>query len=544
MPTRRHLPTLSRSQAGITTLAITLILLVILTLIVLFSTNVAFFEQRTTTSENRAEITQQAAEYALNLAGEYLKANRDKIIANTGAGWLTPGSAKWVRCPTGLLANEGGPVPVTHPCAAERLRARREQMYYFDNDPSTATIDGLPYTTIAGALTGVRTGEGAATYNATTTVNAVLCRIGSDLTPASPSFPCAANPATGNNIAVTLIAETSLPGENAAATIKETWATTTGNTPAAAVPLIASGFVRGLGNAEIVASPNAGGYGVPGSIWSPNNVDIEVGAGCAGGGGGIGSVSTCHVGEYLRSTPREDLKTTCATSNNACGCPAVTATGSDYLSGHSGSVRREGLDVLDRDCNAGSLPDITFFPREPYDNPNDPSDDSLFEYTFNVNYVVAEGGTTVLSNCGTSGTQNCAAYALIEELGATVLSDCSSLGTGSSGIFYVTGNCDLGNFGSPTGPVILVVDGNVSINGNVTFYGMLFARSNNNSAEVRGNGNVKIFGSMIVEGDVDLGGNIDIVYDDTSASSCTTCFPASAKFGKVPGSWLDSRTGI
>lgn len=543
MPTRRHLPVLSRSQAGITTLAITLILLVVLTLIVLFSTNVAFFEQRTTTSENRAEITQQAAEYALNLAGEYLKANRDKIIANTGAGWLTAGSAKWVRCPAGLLANEGGPVPVTHPCAAERLRARREQMYYFDNDPSTGAIEGIPYTTIAGALTGVRTGDGTATYNATTTVNAVLCRISNDLTPASPSFPCAANPTTGNNVAVTLIAETVLPGESSAAVIKETWATTTGSTPAAAVPLIASGFVEGLGNAQIVASPNAGGYGIPASIWSPNNVDIEVGAGCGSGGGGIGSVSTCHLGEYLRSTPRENLKTTCATSNNACGCPAVTATGSDYLSGHSGSVRREGLDVLDRDCNAGALPDVTFFPREPYDDPNVPSDDSLFEYTFNVDYVVAEGGTTVLSNCGASGTQNCAAFAL-EELGATKLANCSTLGTGSSGIFHVTGDCDLGNFGSPTSPIILVVDGDISVNGNAVFYGMLFARSDNNSAEVRGNGNVKIFGSMIVEGNIDISGGIDIVYDDTSASSCTTCFPAGARFGKVPGSWLDSRIGI
>src|SRR5689334_15874127 len=78
---------LRRHQSGITTLAITLILLVIVTAMVLFSSSVGFFEQKTATNENRARISQQAAEYALNLAGEYLQANRDNLILNTGTGW-------------------------------------------------------------------------------------------------------------------------------------------------------------------------------------------------------------------------------------------------------------------------------------------------------------------------------------------------------------------------------------------------------------------------------------------------------------------------
>jgi Tfp pilus assembly protein PilX len=51
-------------QRGITTLAVTLILLVIVTVMVLFSTSIGFFEQKTTTNENRSRISQQAAEYA------------------------------------------------------------------------------------------------------------------------------------------------------------------------------------------------------------------------------------------------------------------------------------------------------------------------------------------------------------------------------------------------------------------------------------------------------------------------------------------------
>ena len=68
-------------QRGITTLAITLIMLVIITAMVLFSTSVGYFEQRTTTNQNRATIAQRSAEYALSLAGEYLKATREKLIS-------------------------------------------------------------------------------------------------------------------------------------------------------------------------------------------------------------------------------------------------------------------------------------------------------------------------------------------------------------------------------------------------------------------------------------------------------------------------------
>lgn len=528
------------SQRGVTTLAITIILLVIVTLMVLFAANVGYFDLRTTNNQNRSEITEQLAEYALNLSGEFLKGNRRQIINRTGTGWLVAGGTGpgWVRCPAGAIV-------ANHPCAAERLQTRREQMYYFDNNRSTGAIDPIPYTTVAGAQTGALTGaDTASRFAGNVTVNSLLCLIGYDVTdPTNPIPRCEAAPTNGNgNVAITLVAEASLPGESSSATLKETWATVGQLNPTAAVPLIASGLVQGLGNAQIVAAPNAGGYGVPASIWSPNNVDIGTTGSC--GGGGLGSVSTCHLGEYLKSTPRNQLKTTCATSNNACGCPSASVAGVDFLSGHSGSVRREGLDILDIDGNCGELPDITFFPREPWDRPTDPTDDSVFEYVFGVDYVVDEGASIVNTNCGASGTQNCAAFAMLEEFGATPLTNCSSLNTNSSGIFYVQGNCDLPNVGSATRSVILVVDGEVRINGNVDFFGMLFVRSNNNTAQVNGSGNVKIFGALVVEGNVNMTGSLDIVYDSTGASGNPNELPPGARFGKVSGSWLDSRVGI
>jgi hypothetical protein len=529
-----------RHQRGITTLAITLILLGIVTIIVLFATNVAFFEQRTSTHENRAVATEQMAEYGLSLGGQFLNANRAVIVKTVNNGWLTGGaSRRWLPCPAGAIAD-------THPCAAERNPTRRTSLYYYDNDPSTPGVDSIPYpammtAAIGGILTG---GDATSRFTGTTTLNALLCRVG--YAPTAPTIPrCELNPTAAGNVAVTLVATAQVPGESSSATVKETWATAMTMNPSAPVPLIASGLVEGLGNAQIVAAPNSGGYGVPASIWSPNDIDIGSSSGGACGSGGLGSVSTCHLGEYLQATPRDQLKTTCATANNACGCPSVSASGEDFLSGHSGGVRKENLDILDRDGNCGALPDITFFPREPYDDGGDPTDDSLFEYIFDVDYVVAEGGSTVLANCGDTGAQNCAAYALLNDYNAQQLSDCSTLNTSSSGIYYVTGDCDLNSIGSPTAGVILVVDGEVSINGNVDFYGMLFARSNNNTASVRGNGNVKIFGSLVVEGDVNITGSIDVVYDPTSATgNAGGVIPDSVRFGRVTGSWLDSQTGF
>jgi hypothetical protein len=541
----RYVPAAYR-QRGVTTLAITLLLLGIVTIIVLFSTNVAFFEQRTTTNQSRAVSTEQIAEYALNLGGQYLNANRAVVVNATAPGWLSSGaSRRWVRCPAGALANEGGPVAMTHPCASERIQSRREAMYYYDNDPSTTAIEPIPYSSITNSssvsVTGALTGADATSrFGGTTTVNALLCRIGYT----SAGAPeCQASPATGSNIAISMIARSQLTNESAQATVKETWATAITIIPNAPAPLIASGLVEGLGNAQIVASPNAGGYGVAASIWAPSNVDIGSTGVC--GSGGVGSVSTCHLGEYLQGTPRENLKTTCATSNNACGCPAISASGVDFLSGHSQSVRKENLDILDMDGNCGALPDITFFPKEPYDNPNDPTDDSMFEYIFDVDYVVNEGSTAVNQNCGQGGNENCATYALTTEYGATVLPDCSSLNASSTGIYYVTGDCDLNSAGSPASSIIVVVDGDLTLNGNIDFYGMLFVRSDDNSAEVRGNGNVKIFGSFVIEGNVDVTGSIDLIYDATAvAGNPNGPLPPSARFGKVSGSWLDSSVGI
>jgi Tfp pilus assembly protein PilX len=532
-----------RRQRGISTLAITMLLLLILSVVVLFSTSVGFFEQRTAVNENRARIAEQAAETGINMAGEYIKASRALIISNAANGWLdsTAGGNGWVSC-NGVsnTATIGGRA---HPCRSEPNATRRNQLWFFTTDGTGASLATtyLPY----GAVGNV---GGTAAFPSVVNVQAVLCRIDSSLT--TPA--CTQNPARGNRVAITFISQATLTNEGSTAIIKETWASYTDASQSSSVPVIGSGFVKGLGNAQIVTNPNAGGYGVPASIWSPNDVGISGPAtGCSTSNNGVGSFSSCQVGEYLQGNPLSALKTTCVTANNACGCPAISGSDNNFLSGHSAGTKREGIDILDIDGGQGTLPDVTFFPGLDCAGNNksdlsDSTDDSLFEWVFNSGVVVDEGAGTVNTNCGTGGATNCASYVLEEELGAQVVScaTLNTLGAAASGLYYIKGTCDLpGQVGSPNNPAIVVLEGEAQVN-NTDFFGLLFVRSNNNSAVFKGVGNSKIIGSLVVEGNIDIAGTIDIIYDNTAVNSDPNTLPSNAKFARVPGSWLDATEGF
>jgi hypothetical protein len=540
----RHF-TVRSLQRGVTTLVVSLSLLVILTIIILTSSNVALFEQKTTVNENRQMLAGQAAEYALNLAGEYLKANVVNIASNEDDdGWLTPAGSNlhWQLCPQ-------TPTDLEHPCYAEADQNRRQHLYYYTadgtviTDASSALLD-VPLEDVLPDDAELPSVGGTAAFPVTTRVNALLCRL--DTTVGStPS--CQAEPSTGNRVAITLVSTSTLDGESAAAQIKETWGTYNNFNAQAAVPLVAAGVVQGLGNATIVAAPNAGGYGLPASIWSPNNVDVDA------SGTGVGSVSTCHLGDYLGDVPVGDLQTTCAANGSPCGCD-VSSDSSDFLSGHIGSVKKEGLDILDVDFDStlippashGPLPDIEFFPgwnagqTACMDDPADPIDDNLFEWIFSVDVNADDACTT--------DTDPALVDAALADLGATVIASCDSLDATSSGLFQATdADCDLpGQMGSPDNPVVLVVDDYVRVN-NSTIYGMLFVRDSTGAgteAGMDGNGHAMVFGSVVVEGEVNITGGIDIVYVDTSAGSPGKKLPATTRFARLPGSWLDSRSGF
>jgi len=143
-----------RQQRGVATLLVAIVILVILTLIVLLSANVSLFEQKTATNENRGRMVEQAAEYAVNMAGEYLKGNRLAVIRKTTGGWLAADVAsgkRWVRCSSvsgfpNSIPNlaDGSP----HPCMSERDATtstqypnggRRGELWFARFDPTDSS---------------------------------------------------------------------------------------------------------------------------------------------------------------------------------------------------------------------------------------------------------------------------------------------------------------------------------------------------------------------------------------------------------------------
>jgi type II secretory pathway pseudopilin PulG len=589
------------------TLLVTLVVLGILTVIVLYSTHVAFFEQRTANNENRSRLVEQAAEYSINLAGEYLEANRDFLISNTAGnastgGWLaaTPETGrKWLPCssvpgfPNIAKLSDGSP----HPCMAEADTAvsaeypnsagsggRRGQLYFYGQDTSLAADQfSLPYTSLmpdAVRLENPAVGVGGtAAFPAQTAVRALLCRIDNSL----PTPSCRLSPVKGNRIALTLVANVLLPGEQASATVKETWATLGAIDSNSSMPMIATGLISTGGTITVVANPNAGGYGLPGSMWSPGDIQVENTT-----GGGTANIASCYIGDFMRGEAENTLdraKQICPTagSNPPCHCPSAKSEDDLWLSGSASGSKRENIDILDRDGGAGQPgnprpPDIRYFPGFGPSDPANPaspnisldkqvgappntpasnaaaaSDDSPFEFVFGLNYVVADHDVTgtTLSNCGSASppTQNCADFAMRNDLGATVIEgDCApdQFNADSYGLYYVTGNCVISGVtvGSARAPAIIVVFGNATLK-NSTLFGMLFIHSNNIAVENASTGyrfdmqGATVFGALVVEGRTTLTGNSILVYDDTSQNVDPYKLPAKARFARVPGSWLD-----
>jgi len=556
-----------RKQRGVATLTITLILLGILTIIVLASSSTGLFEQKTATNENRAHLAQQAAEYALALGGEFLKANVVNVASNEDSdGWLTAGAnLHWRSC--------AGITDTAHPCFAAPESIRSE-LYYYTADgaaaasstsaslnlpislPTSATVPSTMLPTAAY----LKNVGATAQFPVTTTVRALLCRLD---TTAGSTASCQTNPTTGNRIAITLIANSEMGDESSKASVKETWGTYNSFNVTSAVPLSAAGLVKGLGDGSIVSSPNAGGYGVSGSVWSPQNVDVD-----GSGSGGVGSFTTCHLGDFLGDVPVANLETSspgCAgTGNTGCSCSNVPKGSPDMLSGHfGGTYKQEGPDILDVDGDHGSAyqsttgnletitqPDIQFFPGANaagtcMDNPNNTTDDNLFEWIFNVDV----NGDKICSTPEDFSAED----GYLSGVGGTLIDNsCSSLDTSSAGLYYSASTdngstCNLGDVGTPDNPVVVVVNGPVKLNGG-NFFGMLFIRYTGTGTapdpllSIAGNGN--LFGSIVVNGNVDGHGTFNIIYVDTSTGTPGKKLPPSVRFARVPGSWLDNSSGF
>lgn len=117
--------------------------------------------------------------------------------------------------------------------------------------------------------------------------------------------------------------------------------------------------------------------------------------------------------------------------------------------------------------------------------------------------------------------------------------DIVSYGTPQASFIWVTGNTTINSstvIGSPTQPVVLIVDGALTINGGATIHGFIYSTGATTSTETVLAGTANIVGSVVSEGNLNAAGNLTIRY---SSYSDPPGGPGLKFYVKVPGTWID-----
>jgi hypothetical protein len=134
-------------------------------------------------------------------------------------------------------------------------------------------------------------------------------------------------------------------------------------------------------------------------------------------------------------------------------------------------------------------------------------------------------------------------------LSENVCTNCSSRITAilASGVrnprFYVDGNVTFNGdtIGSASNPVIMVVNGDIEMRGNMTAYGLFYSAGATalENWDWSGSGAATIYGAFISRGNFDnASGNMRLVYDP---SLWSTSGAPVGRLVRVPGSWRDKR---
>ena len=576
----------SRTRQSGNVLIVVVVLLLLASVMTLFALNVGLFEQRSSGNDLRSKLVTEVAEAGLAEGMEYLRQNAGAIGT----------AGNWERCtdadtsfPCGAI--EPNSNVQTTDAAGNVVTvnvARRSSMYYwrgggfdFDGDGSVAGWETrmLPITPEIAT-----TGNGfAARYG----VAPVLCRVAYKDDDAEPTV-CTDDPAdTSPTSILTFVSVGSLPDENARVTLTQTVGTFSilNNLPGKP-PVVASGSVDVTGGLQIVTNPNAGGAGVPVSVWTRKDLTKT------------GTPNTCYFDEFTRYTKGsvtpsiEDGIVVC----DDCQCDLAPDSSLSY--DKSGNKQDEGIDILDIDGQtdgtvAGKGVNIDVVPSEfPCDlfefvfgvkswddgvddgNPAttaDAADDDYFCETKRLTQY-KNPNTGVLTTMGVDEAflfKNALKVIPSAETTAANLLTASQVATSAyltsaaSGLVWCQTGCDIGanqQVGTPSRPVLLVIDGSAQIQGRV--FGLILLRStaggltitpaagyvmsatevqNGGNATLDMNAGATVYGSVVVQGQIDkANGTAAIVYNADVLINLTND-PANQRFSGVPGGWSDER---
>ena len=487
-------------QSGVVTTFTGVIILVMLTLTMFFALRVGVFDQRDSANDMRGKQAFHTAESGISSAKEYFRKYTLlvaspilNLLPDGSDGWLSLSAERWLKCSGAGLDLAAG--SRSHPCFGEPVPARRPNLYYYAYDNVGGNYVTTGTVTETHRVLPLKTDELLPGTGEIVSVEALLCVMDVDYTAATPVKGCSTDLTIvdGSYYMITLLAraQADCVGTvcNAEALVREQvskfGAAAGGQAPA--VPLVLRTSFPPSGDAEIVANPNAGGIGVPVSVWMNAN------ASCGGSSDVIdptsGAWATCEAHEWygLDALP-EDF-----TCTGLCSCSQEEA-----ISYTKGTEDILGIDLVQ--------------------DPNFPCD--LFQFYFGVprtNYEVIKGI-------------------------AQILYDCSTLGPNSYGIIWITGDLCTVNantqIGSPKAPVLLIAAASETrFNGGAKVYGTLFLSDvEDPAATFFTSGTNQVYGQAIVDGAIgSYVGTFQIIYNEKLVSVAA----GQGGLGSVIGGWSD-----
>ena len=498
-------------QAGGLTIFTAIFVLVLMTLMLFYATRVGLFEQRVSGNDARQKLAFQVAEAGLDYAVEYMLAVNLRILSKSTEatpdgnggfhpGWLSDGNVLWVDCP----ASPGD----DHPCGGEIDAGGTGSLYY--DDPDTAGYDSLPLDANLLANLPPNTAVRVTAVICPRSLGAVGC-LGSDEIPEPGETSlepvkftvsllsygysdCNDDNANGS---------IDIPGEcrgNASVTVPFGAVRNFRGTPD--VPLVSKNSLPATGTAEVVPNPNAGGVGVPVSIWANKNIAECAPLDSSGDPSFTiaveGNFTTCEMQEWYNTDSRPaDGK--CSFGPGSCSCEINEGETISYRSGNDEVI---GIDVVS---------DAAF-----------PCD--LFAFYFGVNRNDYQS----------------------VKADATVIDDCGILTTESAGFYWFSGDtCTISNHvGTINNPVILLsaAETKTVMGGNLELFGILYISDvedeTGDAAYFKPGGGATVYGAVIVEvlfPESNLAGTFKVIYNEGAILNAG----GLGSLGGLAGGWRD-----
>lgn len=572
----------SRRKASGSALLIAVVLLLLASILAVLAMNVGIFEQRTTSNDLRAKSVHEVAEAGLAQGAEFLLKQQPAMLT-FGTGTWTVCAANDESFPCGsvgtdLVDADGDP-------ATAGTIARRATMYRLTNSgASISNLDAALESRMLDIPAANKIATIGAGFEVAYGVAPVMCFVANKHEDELANSPirCAtdADQASDRRI-VTLVSVASMVGENARTTLTQT----VGrypllSTPTGKPPIIASGSVDVTGGLQIVTNPNAGGTGVPVSVWSRKDITKT------------GTPNTCYADEFFRFGAKNNAPPTFeGTTVKVIVCDTCECEGDQSLSyDRSGNVQAEGIDILDVEgTSANRGTGVNYNVRSDADShPLCEFPPDLFAHLFGVqvwNDVDADCFAEVKvmrqftnPNTGAAVTMGADEAFLYENAVSIInpttagapLRSPSQIYSGAypssslSGVIWCQSNCDVGSnkqLGTPDNPVVLVADGDVTIQGRV--FGIILIRSRANgatltpaagytmtSAEIgtggsgtlRMNAGAAVYGSIVVQGKVErANGTAAVIYSEAVLNALGQD-PNNNRFATLPGAWNDRST--